>query len=67
MHAETVSTFVDPELVSHDEMEMDEVWVAFSSVLLGRSWNEHIARVAVCWAGGFSDDIKETSECDLAR
>jgi hypothetical protein len=38
--------------------DQDELWGVVSSVLIVRNWNEHVARVLVCWASGLIDDRK---------
>lgn len=43
-HAQLVET-----IFGSIQTEPHELWVVLESVFLGRSWDEHIARVLVCW------------------
>lgn len=40
-------------------LENDEIWVPVSGVLIGRTWNEFIARVVVVWASGGQHETSE--------
>lgn len=64
-HAATLAIFVNPKSISQDESETDDIWVAFSSALLARNGNEHLARVAVCWGSGVSGETYESGKSDF--
>ena len=41
--------------------DQGDMWVAVSSVLISRTWNDQIVRVLVCWASGLIDE-REVNE-----
>ena len=51
-HARILSIFVASRASNQQDDDAEVVRVALSSLLLSRNWNEHVARVAVCWIFG---------------
>lgn len=52
-HAKLLSIFVvTRSFAQKDDGDAEDVRAALSGLLLARNWNDHVARVAVCWISG---------------